>query len=184
MALFVQALEHGAAPVHIILALAQVEVNDIDRYHLLGVGVGLARVHAFVQYLGRVVGHAVEMVDLVGVLDLADDEFLFGVLGQDVHPVELVVRGLAVVLTLQDFLDLGVIKEQLAQKALHYHEVSFVAEEFFDGPVETDRFFAHGGPGFCPGWLVMPNTKLLLFCIALLFMKEPAQGDEHTSQGW
>ena len=128
-----------------VLALPQVEIDDVDRVHLLDVIVVLATVNILRHQFGGTEQNALE----VGILRLAlhlDEQQLAGcVLGQDIHTVAFAVLAVLVAFALQQTVNLDVVIQQCGEKALQHSEVGLVAQQALQCPVETDvcTFLVH-----------------------------------------
>ena len=101
----VHPLEYRLSVIDVVAALTDVEVDDTDGVHLSHLGILVALVDVLSDGLGRPVEHPLEIVNLGVVLYLDNNQLTFGILGEHVHPVELVVGGLLVALAFEHALD-------------------------------------------------------------------------------
>ena len=132
--------------IKVVLALAQVEVEDTDGIHLLYFHVAFAKR----DMLGNGFSHAVEytfqVVNLTRVLNLDDDYLALAVAGFDVNTVELVVYSFLVRFALKYLIYGHFLAEEYGEEAFQHAEVGFLTEQSLDRPVKTDVFifqFAH-----------------------------------------
>ena len=125
-------------PVDGVRTHSEVEVDDVDAVNLPQALVLIALCEILGRDFARGEEHALEKVVLVVVLYLNDVERAGGVLGEDVNPVLLRIRMLAVALALKQAVDLKVFVKQRADKALQHSEVGLVAQKTLERPVERD----------------------------------------------
>ena len=132
------AFELALPVVEVVVAHAEVEVEDVDGEDLLDVLVVLAGGDVLGDGLGGGVEDTFEEVEVIGLLDLDEDDLAEAVLGLDVDAVELVLFVLLVALAFEEFGDGDVLAEDGGDEPLEDGEVGLVAEDVLGGPVETD----------------------------------------------
>ncbi len=114
----VDADEVAVEAIDVVGALAEVEIDDVDGIDPLDLGIGPALLDVLGDELRGPIDHALEVVHLRLVLDLDEHELPLGGLGQQVHPVVLVVARLLVALALEDADDGDLEAKELGQEAL------------------------------------------------------------------
>lgn len=134
----VDSYELALTVVEVVVADAEVEIEDVDGEDLLDVLVVKARGNMLGDGLGGAVEDAFEEVEVVGLLYFDEDDLAEGVLGLDIDAVELVVLVAFVALAFEYFGDGDVLVEDGGDESLQDGEVGLVAEDVLGGPVETD----------------------------------------------
>ena len=86
-----QASEEGLAVIHIIAALPQFEIHDIDTVNLTHTIVIVSEVDIFGDCFRHAIEHAVEIGQFAVVLYFDDRQFATVAFGQDVDAIELIV---------------------------------------------------------------------------------------------
>ena len=132
------ARQRGLPVVEIVGTLAEVEIQDVDADHLPDPLVVLAHLHVLGDGLRHAIEHALQIVQLAALLNLDDDDLAAGILGLDVHAVELVVPVLLVRLALEQFHDRHLLTDEHGNQTFEDGEVGLVAEHILRCPVETD----------------------------------------------
>ena len=131
--------------VGVVVAAAELEVEDVDGVDLLDDAVVFADANLVVDGRGGAEEYALEEVALLGELHLNDDILAGSGLGLYIHAVALVLKTLLVALTLQYLSDGHRLAQEYGNQALKYLLVRLVAEYALDGPVETyvSAFLCH-----------------------------------------
>ena len=131
------ACEGGLSVVEVIGTLPEVEVEDADGIDFFHLVVLVAQLNVFGDGLRHAVEDALQVVELPRELYLDDDDFSLGVLSLHIDAVELVIEGVLVSFTLENFFDVYLFIEQYRDKSLQHAEVCLVAEHALGGPVEA-----------------------------------------------
>ena len=97
----VNATELRLAMIHIVLALAQVEVHDVDRIYFLDVVVVLATINVLGDQLRGAKENALEVGIFRLALNLYQQQLAISVLGKNVHTVHLGLLAVFITLALQ-----------------------------------------------------------------------------------
>jgi hypothetical protein len=124
--------------VEVVVAEAEVEVEDVDGEDLLDVLVVVADGDVLSDGLGGAVEDSFEEVEVVGLLDLDEDDVAEAVLGLDIDAVELVVFVALVALAFEEFGDGDVFVEDSGDEPWRMVKSALSRKMFFGGPVETD----------------------------------------------
>ena len=95
--------EFALAVIEVVVADAEVEIEDVDGEDLLDVLVIVPDGDVFCDGLGSAVKDALEEVEVVGLLYLDEYDLTEAVLGLDVDAVELVVFEALVAFALEEF---------------------------------------------------------------------------------
>ena len=130
--------ELALSVVEVVLAIAEVVVEDVYGEDLLDVLVVLSDFDVLCDGLGGAVNDALEEVEVFGELDLDDDDLAEAVEGFDIDAVGFVVFVLSVALAFEELCDLDGFTDDGGDEAFEDFEVGFVAEHVFGCPVETD----------------------------------------------
>ena len=124
----------------IVVARAEIEIEDIDGVDLLDDPVVLAYAYLPVDGRGRAEDDALEEVALLRQLNLHDDVLALLGLGLHVHAIALVLETVLTVLTLQNLGDGHRLLDKHLYKSLKHLLVRYVAKDALDGPVEAYIF--------------------------------------------
>ena len=112
------AFELRLTDIHHVLALPEVEIDNVDGVHLLHMLVVVAAVHVFRNKLRRPEEHALEVGKLRLALHLDEQQFATAVLGQQVHAVVFGLVTVLVTFALQQAVNLDVCLQDSRQEAL------------------------------------------------------------------
>ena len=126
--------------IQVVGSLSEVEVDDADGIDLLHLTVGSSQRDVLRYRLCHSVEDALQVVQLPGELHLYYDDLSLGVLGFDVHAVELVVLCFLIAFALQYFLYFNGLAQQHGDESFQYSKVGLVAQHALHCPVETDVF--------------------------------------------
>ena len=113
--------------VQVIVALADVEIENADGVHFLHLGVKFSQLNMLRDGFGNAEEDALQIVYLTRVLHLDDDDFVLTVARFDVHAVEFVVFALLVALAFQYLDDADRLAQQHGEETFEHAEVGFVA---------------------------------------------------------
>ena len=141
--------------IEIVGTLTQIEVDDADGVHLLYLVVLAAQIDMFCNRLGYTIENTLQIIKFACLLNLNDDNLIFGVLGLDVDAIELVFLVLLVSLTLQYLDNPDLFVEQYCHQSFEHIKVSLVAKHALHRPIKSyilhvcHRFFLSGLFFFC-----------------------------------
>ena len=137
--------------VQVIVALANVEIENADGVYLLHLGVKFSQLDMLRDGLGNAEEDALQIVYLARVLHLDDNDFILTVARLDVHTVELIVFTLLVALAFQYLDNADRLAQQHGEEAFEHAEVGFVAQQALHRPVKTyiSVFLYHNFCFFC-----------------------------------
>ena len=113
--------------VQVIVALADVEIENADGVHFLHLGVKFSQFNMLRDGLGNAEEDALQVVYLARVLHLDDDDFILAVACLDVHTVEFVIFTLLVALAFQYLDDADRLAQQHGEETFEHAEVGLVA---------------------------------------------------------
>ena len=136
--------ELGLAVVDVVGAAPEGEIDYVDAVNFADVGVVLAALDVLGHEFGRAEEHTLEIGYLRVVLNLDENQLVFGILGEDVDAVVLVGLVFLVALAFEEILDCNLLVEESREKPLKDREVGLVAKEAFHCPIETDEFIFGG----------------------------------------
>ena len=122
--------------VGVVIATAEVEVEDIDGIDFLDDTVVLADAYLVGDGRGRSEQDALEEVALLRQLHLHDDVLTPHGLGLHVHAVSLVLTPVLIVLTLQYLGNRNRLTQEYGNQPLKHLLVRLVAKDALDGPVK------------------------------------------------
>ena len=134
----VNALQHRLTVVEVVIALAHVEVEDVDTEHLLHLGVAITAADVFGNGLCHTVDHALQVIELARLLNLNKDNLALRVLGLDIYAVILVILSLLVRLGVQQLHDGHFLLHQHRDQSLENGKVSLITKHVLRSPVESD----------------------------------------------
>ena len=122
----------------IVVATAELEVENVDGVNLLDDAVVLADTYLVDNRRGGAEQDALEEVALLGQLHRG--------LGLHVDTVGFVLKAVFVILTLKDFCYSHRVAEEHGNQSLKHLLVCLIAKDALDGPVETDvsTILCHG----------------------------------------
>ena len=126
------------AVIHVVLSVAQIEVDDVDTVDLAYLLVAFATVDVLRHQLGRAEEHALEIGKLRLVLHLYQVQRAVGVFRQHVHPVLLVVLILPVAFAFQQFENPDGMTEKGGYQPFQHSEVGFVAQQPLHRPIKSN----------------------------------------------
>ena len=129
----------GCSPVQILRALAQIEIDQVDRVHLFDLIIAHSLLHIRHHQTGGRIQHTLEIFDLVVELNFDDDLLTEARLAQQIDPIDLVVFGFGDRFGFEQGVDPDVAPKQRAEEPLKNRVGGLVLEQALDGPVETDE---------------------------------------------
>ena len=133
------AAELGLAVIDIILAVAEVKIDEVDRVDFPDLLIQLAFLEVIDNELGGGKKRAVEVVPFGIVLQFHDNELVRRGLHQHIQAVALEFFGRHVAFAFQQLPHRQIVAEQGRQKALQNFKIRLVPEHFFHRPVEADE---------------------------------------------
>ena len=108
----------GCAPVQILRALAQIEIDQVDRVDLFDPLIAHSLFHIRHHQPGACIEHPLEIVDLAVELNFDDDVLIEARLTQQIDPIGLVVLGFGYRFGFEQGVDPDVAPKQHAQESL------------------------------------------------------------------
>ena len=123
--------------IEVVGTLAQVEVDNADRVHLLHLVVLVAQSHMLRDGLGNAVENALQIVELTRLLNLHQDNLALRVPGFDVDAVELVVLSFLIAFALKQLHNGHLLVEQHRHQPFQHRKVGLVAQHAFRRPVKS-----------------------------------------------
>ena len=133
----VNAGEHGLAVVEIVVALAKIEIDDVDGINLFHLIILVAYLDMFGDSLRHTVEHTLEIVQLSRELHLDDNNFTFRVFRLDVNTVELRIFSILISLTFKQFGYFNLLTEKHRHQSFQHCEVCLVAQHSLHCPVKS-----------------------------------------------
>ena len=126
--------------IQIVTSQAQIKIQDTDRIDLLHLFVRVAQTDMFCDGFSHSIKHPLQVIQFTGVLHLDNNNLPLAVTGLYVYTVKLVVRRELVTFAFQYLDDSYGFSQEHRQKPLQHTEISFLPQQTFDGPIETDIF--------------------------------------------
>ena len=127
------------ALVHHVVALAKVEVHNINRVYLFDILIVLPSVDIVGDKLRGPEEHSLEIGKLWLALHFNQYQFPLPVFSQKVYTVILGLIAFLVAFTLQKAVYLHVELQQRCEEALKHAKIGLVAQDTLQCPVETDK---------------------------------------------
>lgn len=138
-----QAAEFCLPVVDIILALPQLEIDDVDGIQLAYPVVVIPKVDVLRDGLGDSVEHPVEIVQFMVILHLNDEQTALTVLRQHVRTVELIVGVFLIAFAFQKTDNTHILTQQSGQETLQHDVVALISEQAFHRPVKAYQIILH-----------------------------------------
>ena len=135
---FMHTLEYSFTVVNIILTLAEVEIDDVDRVYLSYFIVFITKSDIVGYSFRHTIQHALEISQFTRVLNFYDKQFVTVVLSKNINTVELVVLVFLITLAFKKLLYRHLLTKQRCEQSFYHLMISLVAQHALHGPVESN----------------------------------------------
>ena len=166
-------VEGGGAVIDIVIATAQVEIEDIDRVDLLDVFVVATQFHLLNNGFRRAKKDALHEMSLTGQLHLYDNVFTLVGLGLHIYTVQLVFFRILIALAFQHLGDSDGFADEHSHQSLQHFGIRLVSKDALDSPVESDivSVVVHFSHCFSRAWVRFAAVRLQFDANLRLFLE-------------
>ncbi len=126
--------------IQVIIPLADVKIKDTDGIHFLHFRVKVSQFDMLCDGFCYTEKDTFQIINLAGVLNFHNNDFVLTVAGLDVHTVEFIAFTLLVTLAFQYLHDMDGFAQQHGKETFENTEVGLVAQQSFHRPVKTYIF--------------------------------------------